>query len=82
MSGKDISKNKVFASPYKEEIEKRLALGQSPRAIAKWLETRGEKISYATINEYKKAFFNVDAKAGEIIKNKQKELKKIYKLKI
>jgi len=71
---KDISKNKVFASPYKDEIEKRLAMGQSPRAISKWLETRGESISYATINEYKKNFFNIDAEVGKIINQKQKEL--------
>lgn len=72
---KDISKNKVFQSPYKSEIEKRLALGSSPRSISNWLRTRGEEISYATINEYKKNFFNIDAQAGEIIKQKQEETK-------
>lgn len=71
---KDMSKNKVFASPYKDEIEKRLAIGQSPRSIANWLRTRGEDISYATINEYKKTFFDVEAQAGKIIKEKQNEL--------
>lgn len=74
---KDPSKNKVFASPYKDEIEKRLAIGQSPRSISNWLRTRGEDISYATINEYKKTFFNVDSMAGKIIKEKQNELKEI-----
>jgi hypothetical protein len=72
---KDISKNKVFSSPYKDEIEKRLAIGSSPRSIANWLKTRGEDISYATINEYKKNFFNTEALAGKIIKEKQEELK-------
>lgn len=74
---KDISKNKVFQSPYKDEIEKRLSIGQSPRAISKWLETRGETISYATINEYKKNFFNIDAKVSKIIKEKQEELEEL-----
>lgn len=72
---KDPSKNKVFSSPYKDEIEKRLAIGQSPRSISAWLKSRGEDISYATINEYKKNFFNTDALAGKIIKEKQEELK-------
>lgn len=72
---KDISKNKVFASPYKNEIEKRLAIGNSPRAISKWLETRGEKISYATINEYKKEYFNIDGAAGKVVRLKQEETK-------
>jgi hypothetical protein len=72
---KDISKNKVFQSPYKDEIEKRLALGSSPRSIASWLKTRGEDISYATINEYKKNFFSVDAEVGKIISEKQEETK-------
>lgn len=72
---KDISKNKVFASPYKDEIEKRLAIGQSPRSIANWLRTRGEEISYVTINEYKKNFFDTSAMAGSIIKQKQEEIK-------
>jgi hypothetical protein len=72
---KDMSKNKVFQSPYKDEIEKRLAMGQSSRSIANWLKTRGETISYATINEYKKNFFNVDAEVGKIIKEKQEETK-------
>jgi hypothetical protein len=71
---KDPSKNKVFASAYKNEIEQRLAMGQSPRSISNWLKTRGEDISYATINEYKKTFFNTDALAGKIIKEKQDEL--------
>jgi UDP:flavonoid glycosyltransferase YjiC (YdhE family) len=75
MSGKDISKNKVFQSPYKSDIEQRLAMGQSPRSIANWLKTRGEEISYVTINEYKKNYFNVDANAGKIVKQKQEELK-------
>lgn len=66
--------NKVFASPYKNEIEQRLAIGQSPRAISKWLETRGEKISYATINEYKKEYFNFEKKAAEAVEKKQEEL--------
>lgn len=74
---KDISKNKVFQSPYKDEIEKRLALGSSPRSIASWLKTRGEDISYATINEYKKNFFSVDAEVGKIIKEKQEETKPV-----
>jgi UDP:flavonoid glycosyltransferase YjiC (YdhE family) len=74
MSGKDISKNKVFMSPYKADIEQRLAIGQSPRSIANWLKARGEDISYATINEYKKMYFNVDAAAGQIVKQKQEEL--------
>jgi hypothetical protein len=77
--GKDISKNKVFQSPYKDEVEKRLAMGQSPRSIANWLKTRGETISYATINEYKKNFFNVDAEVGKIIKDKQEETKQELK---
>lgn len=72
--GKDPSKNKIFGSPYKDEIEKRLAIGQSPRSISSWLRTRGEEISYATINEYKKNFFNTDSLAGKIIKEKQNEL--------
>lgn len=72
---KDISKNKVFQSPYKDEVEKRLALGQSPRSIANWLKMRGEEISYATINEYKKNFFNVDAEISKVIKEKQEETK-------
>lgn len=71
---KDPSKNKVFGSPYKDEIEKRLAIGQSPRSISSWLRTRGEEISYATINEYKKNFFNTDVLASKIIKEKQEEL--------
>jgi hypothetical protein len=71
---KDPSKNKVFGSPYKDEIEKRLAIGQSPRSISNWLKTRGEDISYATINEYKKSFFNTDSLAGKIVKEKQNEL--------
>lgn len=75
MSGKDISKNKVFQSPYKNDIENRLALGQSPRSIANWLKTRGEEVSYATINEYKKLYFNTEALAGKAIKEKQEELK-------
>lgn len=75
MAGKDISKNKVFKSPYKDEIEKRLAVGTSPRSISKWLETRGEKISYATINEYKKLFFDENATAGKLVNNLQKETK-------
>lgn len=75
MAGKDISKNKVFKSPYKDEIEKRLAVGSSPRSIAKWLETRGEKISYATINEYKKLFFDENATAGKLVNNLQQETK-------
>lgn len=74
---KDISKNKVFASVYKDEIEKRLAIGASPRSISKWLEARGEQISYATINEYKKHFFNTEALAGKIVKQKQEELKEL-----
>lgn len=72
---KDISKNKVFASPYKDEIEQRLAMGQSPRSISNWLKTRGEDISYATINEYKKNYFNTEALAGQIVKEKQEEVK-------
>lgn len=75
MAGKDISKNKVFMSPYKDEIEQRLAIGQSPRSISNWLKTRGEEISYATINEYKKNFFNTEAQAGKVVKEKQEELK-------
>ena len=75
MAGKDISKNKVFKSPYKDEIEKRLAVGTSPRSISKWLETRGEKISYATINEYKKLFFDENATAGKLVNNLQQETK-------
>lgn len=72
---KDPSKNKVFSSPYKNDIEQRLAMGQSPRSIANWLKTRGEEISYVTINEYKKTFFNTDALAGKVINEKQSELK-------
>jgi hypothetical protein len=74
---KDPSKNKVFSSPYKDEVEKRLAIGQSPRSIANWLKARGEEISYATINEYKKNFFNTDVLAGQVVKEKQDELKVI-----
>lgn len=70
---KDISKNKVFSSPYKDEIEQRLAIGSSPRSIAKWLETRGEEISYSTINEYKKNYFNTNAIAGKIVKEVQEK---------
>lgn len=66
--------NKVFHSPYKDEIEKRLALGQSPRSIANWLRTRGEEVTHTTINEYKKKYFNTDAEAAKIIKQKQEEL--------
>lgn len=76
---KDISKNKVFSSVYKDEIEKRLAMGSSPRSIAQWLKTRGEDISYATINEYKKNFFNTESQAGKIIKEKQEETKEKLK---
>lgn len=72
---KDISKNKVFASPYKADIEQRLAIGQSPRSITNWLKTRGEDISYVTINEYKKMYFDTNAMAGNIIKQKQEEIK-------
>jgi len=71
----DISKNKVFQSPYKDEIEKRLAIGQSSRAISSWLKTRGETISPTTINKYKEIFFNVEAEASKIIKLKQEETK-------
>lgn len=67
--------NKVFTSPYKDEIEKRLVMGQSVRAISKWLKTRGEEISYQTINEYKKKYFNIESEAAKIVKDKQKELK-------
>lgn len=66
--------NPVFKSPYKDEIEKRLAMGSSTRAIAKFLETRGEKITLTALNNYKKEYFNVDAQASKIIKDKQKEL--------
>ena len=65
--------NKVFHSPYKSDIEQRLAMGQSPRAISKWLQTRGEDISHATINKYKKEFFNVEAEASKVIKEEQKK---------
>src|SRR5690625_1939626 len=67
-------KNKVFSSPYKDEIEKRLVMGQSPRAISRWLSTRGEEISHATINEYKKSYFNFEAEAAKVIEQKQEEL--------
>jgi hypothetical protein len=66
--------NKVFHSPYKDEIERRLAMGQSPRAIGNWLKTRGEEITHTTINEYKRKYFNTDAEAGKIVKQKQEEL--------
>lgn len=72
---KDISKNKVFQSPYKNEIEKRLAMGSSPRSISQWLKTRGESISHVTINNYKRDFFNIDGEVSKIIKNKQEETK-------
>lgn len=71
MSGKDISKNKVFSSPHKDEIERRLSIGQSPRAISKWLSMRGEEISYGTINEYKKLFFDTTSMGAKIVKDLQ-----------
>lgn len=71
---KDISKNKVFVSPYKDEIEKRLAMGSSPRSISQWLKTRGENISHVTINNYKKDFFNIHGEVSKVIKEKQEEL--------
>jgi hypothetical protein len=74
-NGNNSGLNKVFSSPYKDEIERRLAMGQSTRAVSKWLETRGETISYGTLNNYKKEHFNIDAEASKIIKQKQDELK-------
>jgi hypothetical protein len=75
MSGKNNNGglNKIFQSPYKDEIEKRLAVGQSPRAISKWLESRGELISHTTINEYKKKYFDTAKVVSDIIKDKQEE---------
>jgi sensor histidine kinase regulating citrate/malate metabolism len=68
--------NKVFASPYKDEIEKRLAVGQSPRSIANWLKSRGEDISHTTINTYKAEYFDTKKVMKEIIQHKQEETAK------
>lgn len=78
MTGKNnnTTLNKIFQSVYKDEIEKRLAFGQSPRAISKWLETRGEAISHATINTYKKEYFDSSKMMGEVVKEKQEETAK------
>lgn len=67
--------NKVFQSPYKDEIEKRLAVGQSPRAISKWLETRGEAISHTTLTAYKNQFFDTTKQSAEIVQIVQEKTK-------
>lgn len=65
--------NKVFQSVYKDEIEKRLAVGQSPRSISKWLETRGEQISHTTITNYKKEFFDNTKIMSDVVKVVQEQ---------
>lgn len=71
--------NKVLSSPYKDEIEKRLALGSSPRSISNWLRTRGEEISHTTIVNYKKEYFNIDKEVSKIMQEKQKETEEAIK---
>jgi hypothetical protein len=70
----------VELSPHREEIDKMLLRGESPRTVSSWLESLEEgpeSISHTAINNYRKKHLNVNKEAVEEYQHKRtRELKK------
>ena len=49
---------KIKKSKFRNQIEKMLAQGISPRKVSEWTRTQGDYINYLTIHQYRKEEFN------------------------
>jgi hypothetical protein len=74
-----VLKTAVELSPHRDEIDKKLEEGETPRAISEWLKTlkeNPEKISHTAINNYRKNKFNVYKEAAKKYKENENKSKK------
>ena len=74
-----VRQSKVETSPHFNEIVELLVAGYSPRYVSDYLENQyNEKISHATLNNYKKGKLNIKAAVRKklIEKEKEKEIEK------
>lgn len=67
----------VTVHPDKDEIDKRLLRGESPRSIERWLKrkykTKDGRISWLTIERYRSSYLNLSGEALKRVKLEQKQ---------
>lgn len=65
---------KIFQSPYKEQIDEFLTQGKNYSEISRWLKEHGNTISRKYISNYHKEIFNVQEKAIQRYKEQNQKL--------
>lgn len=61
------SRCRACNSERRAEIDRRLLAGESARAVAEWLSSAGEKLSYVALANHKASHLDVPAEAAKIV---------------